>query len=225
MFDRTQKPGETVSHYTKVMIDNFDKLGLTDEDAKMAHYLKGLLPDLKYEILRFRPTSLEQMEELALSFETTSLAKNESNQTQLMSAISNLTELVSNVKAQTAPVSQSLNQQQRPRANNIQSGSDHPRHFNAHESGDLGPFCRRCNANHIFGQHVKQFYGPPRPRYDTPQYHRNVPLNPPYAQNNPRLRFRPVCYQCNRQGHTIRNCPFSTQQPSLNAKGAPTSNQ
>ena len=194
--DRNQDKHESVADYTKAMNKMFQKLQMNDSFNTMTTYIRGLLPELRSELIKQQPKSLEDAQELALVIEASNKQSN------------NISDAVE--RAVTA----SLNKN-RTAVNiyrNEESNAYALRPTNALQPG--APFCRRCNCMHTFGQHVQQINfrqnqsGRPTFSHPSRQTGRTCfnqrPFRPP-TSNNFQLQ---MLYQILLQGYFILRYPF-----------------
>ena len=188
----------------------FQKLQMNDSFNTMTTYIRGLLPELRSELIKQRPKSLEEAQELALVIEASNKQSN------------NLSEAVE--RAVTASLNKNRTALNIHR--NDESNAYAFRPTNALQPS--APFCRRCNCMHTFGQHVQPInfrqnqssrptlLQPPRqpsrmpfnqntrqfrpPNYNPQNQQRRTQPNIPMRQTRPNI----VCYNCKQMGHTAQ---------------------
>jgi hypothetical protein len=198
LFDRTQRDNEKVADYTNDILHNFDKLGLKDENIKLILYLRGLKPELRYECLKFQPANLQALEDLARSIELSGKSQDDSNYSEILEAIKDLSAELEKVKEL------SNDNQSQPFVSM--------------------PFCRYCGCRHIYGQHVSiqntypsmgrqsnQFYSQPEAYH----YQQSSSSFPDPQCFNPSI----ICYQCGERGHIARKCRHYVPSNYLNIQG------
>ena len=228
LYDRVQGVSESVSDYAKAVLKNMIKLNIKDEGQRMSIFLKGLKPNLRMETLKFRPDSLSEMEDIAISIENSIPLTNDSAQyKQLLSAITELSTAVSEVKGQTASIHMLSNNQQTPKPDNTfeyaTAAHSPSSRFDGRVGAPLSPFCSRCAVRHPFGQHVVQFEGNYRPRQVNPNTNygnRGVNFQGNRFPGPQRNRNVMKCYQCGMTGHVARFCRKNiTPQNFLDTRG------
>ena len=67
--ERSQSQSESVANYTKAMNKIFQKLQMSDSFHTMTTYIRGLIPELRSEVMKQRPKSIEDAQEIALVIE------------------------------------------------------------------------------------------------------------------------------------------------------------
>ena len=213
--DRNQDKHESVADYTKAMNKMFQRLQMNDNFNTMTTYIRGLIPELRSELMKQRPKSLEDAQEIALVIEASNKQSNNLNE-EIERAVtlylSKFTTAVSNPSAYVLlPALQ-------PNA----------------------PFCRRCKCKHSFGQHIQQINfrqnQSGRPTFSHPSrqtgrtFFNQRPFRPSNANNTQQRRYNPhkqqrthnntpihttrpniVCYNYNHTGHKARECRQQSQ--------------
>ena len=66
LLERTQRDTETVEEYSRYITQNFSTLGISDEFTKITHFVAGLKPHLRAEVIKANPTTLEDVEQTAM---------------------------------------------------------------------------------------------------------------------------------------------------------------
>ena len=209
---RNQHHYESVADYTKAMNKIFQKLQMNDSFNTMTTYIRGLLPEIRSELIKQRPKSFEDAQELALVIEASNKQSHKFNK-EVERAVKLF---ITNYKFTTAASNPS-----------------------AYVLLPNAPFCRRCNCKHSFGQHIQQINfkqnqsGRPTFSHTSRQTGRTSfnqrlfrPSNP---NNTQQRRYNPhkqqttqnitpihttrpniVCYNRNQTGHKARECRQQT---------------
>ena len=73
LLDRRQLPSESVESYARAMNDIFDKYEVTDEYVKMTSFVRGLKSTIRQDLLKQRPSNLDQCEGFAQIIEAADL--------------------------------------------------------------------------------------------------------------------------------------------------------
>ena len=215
--ERNQHQYESVADYTKAMNKMFQKLQINDDFNTMITYIRGLVPELRSEVMKQRPKSLEDAQELALVIEASNKQSNNLNEAVERAVtlyLSKFTTAVSNPSAYVLLPATAL----QPNA----------------------PFCSRCKGKHSFGQHIQQINfrqnqsGRPTFSHPSRQTGRTSfnqrPLRPSNPNNTQQRRYNPhkqqrtqnntpihttrpniVCYNCNQTGYKARECRQQSQ--------------
>ena len=215
LLERNQGETESVEEYSRYIINNFSSLGIADEFTKITHFVAGLKPHLRAEVIKANPKTLEEVENAAM------LAELACRQTTKLADKVEKVLMFNNTHPQKRPP------QQKP----FPSDPNNNR------------FCGRCQRRHPYGMHTKApnatqtYWQPnyqPNYRHMRPQYVANRPNTPNFTPSKPNWRpQRPnyqgmpekrspmsqtnqttqqnrqsfSCYNCHEQGHFSRNCP------------------
>ena len=70
LIDRQQLKSESVENYANAMNEYFDRYEITDEFVRMTYFVKGLRSDIKTQLLKHRPNTLNECEEYAQIIES-----------------------------------------------------------------------------------------------------------------------------------------------------------
>ena len=193
LLDRAQGKFEPVADYARELFKNFRQLGISDPDTKMTFFLKGLRDDIKLEVFKMRPTTLDEAENCAVLVESTLTLNTNPSNVELTKAVQDLTAMLK--QPQTVSMATNFQQQQA-------SNGDNP-----------SPFCNRCRTRHTRGAHLYSAMPSPSPG---PRFQGTARLpsrfQNQYAPRQPGQPRQPLtCYRCNRLGHVAARC--QTQLP------------
>ncbi len=147
MFQRTQKSDEKVHSYTTDILHNIRVMQVHDPISQMAYFLRGILPYLRYEIIKMRPKTLQQCEDIALLLEDINHYQHEDNRTPEQRDTSN-SPIYRPTRTDTTLQPKPINRQRRRFCNSCNCEhifGKHPIHK---------PFCNSCRDYHIYGEHV-----------------------------------------------------------------------
>ena len=65
LLERYQQLDESVEEYSNVVMANLERAEIEDEYMQMYYYMRGLLPQIKYEVQKMNPKSLQECENRA----------------------------------------------------------------------------------------------------------------------------------------------------------------
>ena len=215
LFDRQQGTYEPVTSYTKDVLTNMQRLEITDETQMLTHFLRGLKPSIRLQVMSHRPSDISQAEEIALIIEKQEITSNPDQNKVLANTIQELQAIIdsqkkNNILMHSATDTNTANngKQNSDRAiNSPPGGSQQPR-FNQPRTDS--PFCRRCNQSHPWGIHVKPFptqknqVSNPRPQMFGGGTQSSYTAKPTGRQG--------ACFNCGQQGHFAKFCPARNQQ-------------
>jgi hypothetical protein len=213
LLERSQGDTESVENYTKDVLHNFEKLGLTDKDAQMRHYSNGLRADIKFEVLKLQPQSLNDLEESATNIELINNANKDNNYSDILNAIKNLSSDLAEIKSKSSTV------------NAFATDHQYLNDGNNSQSFPSMHFCKYCGCSHIYGQHVSNqntypsMGSHPNQIYSQPEayhYQQSSSSFPDPQCFNPSI----ICYQCGGRGHIARKCRHYVPSNYLNIQGA-----
>ena len=69
LLDRRQATNESVSEYSKAILDILQKLNIQNDMIRLTSYLRGLRSDIRLAVLPHRPTNISEAEDIAILLE------------------------------------------------------------------------------------------------------------------------------------------------------------
>jgi len=216
LYSRSQGAQESVGEYAKAMYKIFAQLEIPPGRQQMVLFFKGLRPKLRLLVGRQDPRDLESCERSALQMEKVEneapddrIDRLTEMVTELMTqkqAQQNTGESYVNYETSPGYRPQQQSQRQRNAPQRFRQRGYTPRFTNEQRQNQQqpmqrggnvgygprnqapGPFCRRCNAAHTFGEH----------------------LTPAPNQTRQQPESQVQCFTCGQIGHYAARC---TNQP------------
>ena len=209
LIDRQQLKSESVENYANAMNEYFDRYEITDEFVRMTYFVKGLRSDIKTQLLKQRPNTLNECEEYAQIIESA-----DQQSSSLADAVPKLS-FPSELGRDTAKnqsdnpfcrfcgakhkFGQHLRSFQRPQ-NRFRGGNTMP------TQGARFPYRPRYSGSLSHGPHAT--FQPntstatgPRPIYQG--------IGSGISRQNPHSTPPTRCFQCGNSGHLARQCTRS----------------
>jgi hypothetical protein len=77
LFNAKQIPGQSVFDYANHVIEKLNSLQILDESFRLQHFMNGLLPKYKHELLKTQPKSLQEAQNFCAILETNGIVDND----------------------------------------------------------------------------------------------------------------------------------------------------
>ena len=193
LLQRKQRPNESIADYTTEMLKIFTKLGINDDTSSLLHYVEGMLPHIRQQVIRALPNTIQKAEQMAQVIEGSEYIT-KSSEVSIQSCLDSIKEEVSKLREahKESPINQmntqtpqvqfkgrgpynNTNRQNRQfmqnyppqqQRGNIQVPPLRYPVMNRWYQNNM-PFCRHCQIHHPWNQHVY-----PNPIQGTQRYMR-----------------------------------------------------